>query len=1008
MSPNYQSSLSEANASVVGNDMPNVPTVKTKCSFKKKLTIEPFMCGSEDKRSCKVEISQLFDLLICSYKKSTLSDLKLFSLKSNSIVQSIPPNDRFKHPSSLLSSDKQSSFIPAKKQLKSKVDESDYIITFTSEDFEEEKQSGIRVITAHSTGLLKEWIVTPSRQVNVQDDVEDDETQPSGDSVVDGYYDVNLRKTWASFHVGHISCLLLAPSDKSGNFDGLLASGGSSDSIIKIWNLKQGYCTHTFKLKAGTISSMAFHSYSDSKDEEKHVIIASGDHSNHIQVFDLLSGNKIGTLDGHISPVTSFQFASENEAQSKRSSVNKTLLISLSRDKLMVIWSLNSMSSVKKIPVFDSIEDSCFIDGKSNDKVILTVGDSGIIRALDLMTGRIIFTQVSSFDDPAKVTPIPLKQVAIWMQSSKTGKKSPTVVSITNNNQICFYKVNLDKKRLGFNYQLVGELDTVLCVKFIGPSNEHLVVASNSNLIKIYSLKHNSCEVLSPIKGQSHEDIVLSIATCPYDPYVFATCSKDNSVIIWRFWSREVKSSKTGEVLRSEFGATALLSGAGHFRSVTSIAWPTKKTTGVLFTGSEDTIIKTWKIPASLHKIEPNDQIDPSKVTVTQLTSYSSVKAHDKDINCLCVSPKDVLFASGSKDKTAKLWTLDPEKKALKLVHTLRGHRKTVWFLDFSPVDKILITASADSSLKIWSLTDYSCIRTFCIDNSSVYLVGKFISNGTQVLSASSNSLIRLWSVKDIICHLTLDPTVHNEVISETTLAKYRADKSRAYGNSTEPIEDEIDTRIWSLDLNSSESEFAFGTGSRVLVYSDSTVESENMLIEEKEVKVVCDQKLSNLLKSKKYGKALAVAIRLNHPSRCLDIMREITLSSSSSSSDSTCGADGVNNLTSLLEGLRDDQLFYLMSKASSKWNTNSKNALIAQVVLKVTLNRMIADLVENDPLAVDLTNIAPIVQAALPYTERHVNRINRLYTSSHFVQFLCDQGMKSLPSTSSLKGKDE
>lgn len=976
------------------NDMSSAP--KAKCSFKKAMTIEPFMCGSEDKRSCRMELSQLFNLMICSYRKSGLSHLKLVSLSTGAIVQSIPPSNRFKAP---VTNENRIGLLSIKERTIDKADESDYIITFTSQDMEGASDKSLQIITAHSTGLLKEWMVTCVERSNVT--AEEEETTDESETL-ENHLQVTLKKTWASFHTGYMSCLVLAPKF-SKHLHGLLATGGSSDSTIKIWDLKQGYCTHTFKLKCGSISTMSFHSYLSETGEARHVIVGSGDHSNQVQVFDLISGNKIGTLDGHISPVTSLQFVIEPEGPTELkgdewtpNTLNRTLMVSLSRDKLMIVWSLKSMSPIKKIPVFDCIEDSCFLDDASPSPVILTVGDTGIIRAIDVMTGKVIFTQVSPSTDSEKITAIPLKQIAIWRREKKP---CPTVISVTSGNQICFHKVNLKKKTLQLNHQLVGELDTVLCVKFIGPSSEHLIVASNSNLVKIYSLKDSSCQVLSPIRGQCHSDLVLSIATCPYDPYVFATCSKDNSVIIWRFWCREVKSCKTGETLRQEFGATALLCGAGHFRSVTTAAWPTKKSTGVMFTGSEDTIIKVWKIPSSLHKIEPNEQIDPLLVTISQLTSYSSVKAHDKDINCISVSPKDLFIATGSKDKTAKVWSLDPNKKSLSLVHTLRGHRKTVWFVDFSPVDKILLTASADSSLKMWCLRDYSCIRTLSIDNSSVFLVAKFISNGTQVLSASSNSLIRLWSARDICCELTLDPTVHDEVIAETTLAKYHADKSRAYGESLAPLDDDIDTRIWSIDLSASEAHFAFGVGSRVLLYSDSTSKSQSVLVQEKQARVVCDQKLSNLIKGKKYSKALAVAIQLNHPSRCLQIMREITLSSQEDAHSSP-QSTGVDKLSTLLQQLRDDQLHFLLSNASNKWNTNSKNALIAQVVLKVALDRLITRLVESESGQADLTTLASAVTAALAYTERHVNRINRLYTSSHFVQFLCQRGMKALPSS--------
>ena len=51
--------------------------------------------------------------------------------------------------------------------------------------------------------------------------------------------------------------------------------------------------------------------------------------------------------------------------------------------------------------------------------------------------------------------------------------------------------------------------------------------------------------------------------------------------------------------------------------------------------GSQDCTIKTWTLPSKF-----NDD-------VTTLHSKFTEKAHDKDINAICVSPNDKLIATG-------------------------------------------------------------------------------------------------------------------------------------------------------------------------------------------------------------------------------------------------------------------------------------------------------------------------------------------------------------------------
>jgi WD40 repeat protein len=54
------------------------------------------------------------------------------------------------------------------------------------------------------------------------------------------------------------------------------------------------------------------------------------------------------------------------------------------------------------------------------------------------------------------------------------------------------------------------------------------------------------------------------------------------------------------------------------------------------------------------------------------MTCTHSVRAHDKDVNCTAIAPNDAIVATGSQDKTIKLWKAD----TLGPVATLRGHKR--------------------------------------------------------------------------------------------------------------------------------------------------------------------------------------------------------------------------------------------------------------------------------------------------------------------------------------------
>lgn len=78
-----------------------------------------------------------------------------------------------------------------------------------------------------------------------------------------------------------------------------------------------------------------------------------------------------------------------------------------------------------------------------------------------------------------------------------------------------------------------------------------------------------------------------------------------------------------------------------------------------------------------------------------------------QDINSVAVAPNDKLLATGSQDRTARLWAL-PQ---CQLLGVFSGHRRGLWCVQFSPMDQVLATASADGTVKLWALQDFSCLK---------------------------------------------------------------------------------------------------------------------------------------------------------------------------------------------------------------------------------------------------------------------------------------------------------
>lgn len=186
-----------------------------------------------------------------------------------------------------------------------------------------------------------------------------------------------------------------------------------------------------------------------------------------------------------------------------------------------------------------------------------------------------------------------------------------------------------------------------------------------------------------------------------------------------------------------------------------------------MFTGSQDRTIKMWdlsNVPLSCAGRPEgiDDEEGGQGAHVIKCKSLTTTKAHDKDINSLDVAPNDRLLASGSQDRTVKVWEIDHTASAngvrgeLRLLGTCKGHKRGVWCVRFGRVERVLATGSGDKTVRLWSLDDFTCLKTFEGHTNSVLRVD-FVNAGMQLVSAASDGLVKLWNVKSEECTATMD-----------------------------------------------------------------------------------------------------------------------------------------------------------------------------------------------------------------------------------------------------------
>lgn len=260
-----------------------------------------------------------------------------------------------------------------------------------------------------------------------------------------------------------------------------------------------------------------------------------------------------------------------------------------------------------------------------------------------------------------------------------------------------------------------------------------------------------------------------------------ASASKDATIRIW-------------DTVLSQ----CLISLSSHLQSVTCIKWGG---TGVIYSSSQDRTIKVWRAEDGVlcrtlqghgHWVNTmalntdyairTGAFEPEKATVPTgslqelqqiaLERYNAAKGsgpeklvsgsddftlflwepeenkkpiarmtgHQALINEVMFSPDGRLIASGSFDKSVKLW----DGKTGKFIASLRGHVQSVYQIAWSADSRLLCSGSADSTLKVWDIKAKQLMFDLPGHADEVYAVD-WSPDSQRVASGGKDKVLKIW-----------------------------------------------------------------------------------------------------------------------------------------------------------------------------------------------------------------------------------------------------------------------
>jgi WD40 repeat protein len=152
---------------------------------------------------------------------------------------------------------------------------------------------------------------------------------------------------------------------------------------------------------------------------------------------------------------------------------------------------------------------------------------------------------------------------------------------------------------------------------------------------------------------------------------------------------------------------------------------------------------RTTVIPTPVATIPPRSNDNIAYNPGYNFTLAKTLTGHSEPVISVTISPDGKTLASGSLDKTVKIWDI----KSGELRRTLQGHSEPVRSVTISPDGKTLASGSQDKTIKIWDIRSGELRRT--LEGHSGYVRSVAISpDGRILVSYGSSRAVNIWDIK--------------------------------------------------------------------------------------------------------------------------------------------------------------------------------------------------------------------------------------------------------------------
>lgn len=519
----------------------------------------------------------------------------------------------------------------------------------------------------------------------------------------------------------------------------------------------------------------------------KSIVSGSSDHI--VRVWDLQSG-QYRELKGHTAPVNSVAISADGN-----------IVVSGSYDKTVRVWNLETGESQELKGYYDTV-NGVFISADGTKVVFKSWNsfipfDSDMIHIWDLERGQSQEFDVGhirllavSPDATTLVLEHLDHKIRVWNLESASFQElkghsndinvaaissdGKTVVSASADNTILFWDLESGQSK-----ELNGHQSDVSSVS-ISADGKTVVAGSKDNTVRVWNLKNGKSKELN-----GHKNDVSSVSISS-DGKTVVSGSRDNTVRVWDITFGKSKlegHQKPVESIAISSNGKTLVSGS-YDRAIRiwdlESGQPSVIKLESHWSGNNPPPIQV-ALSSDGKTLAYGSWIDRASIFNLETTQSLAIKGYQENVNSVSISPEGQFTVSGTTTNSIQIWDVKNNRRktlhsesyinsvaitpdAKKVIYgdssnmvqiwnlqnakptELKGHSGAVFSISISADSKTVVSGSEDNTVRVWNLKSGQS-KELNGHRSAVFSVS-ISSDGKKVISGSRDNTIRVWDLE--------------------------------------------------------------------------------------------------------------------------------------------------------------------------------------------------------------------------------------------------------------------